>query len=172
MKSQLDWIQIMTAAAVILGVGLVVYELRQTKDLVEAQLSVDSYVASFEADSMVLGENFSETLARINTAGSILTDAELYEYDSWAFSRITLLRMQLRLTNRGFFNLRVTELVDPATACWFFGHDVGQAYLTSPAVVRDEIVDRLRELSKDCSNVETYIEHMRKKLPTERTSGA
>jgi hypothetical protein len=80
---------------------------------------------------------------------------------------------RLNFPKEAYSILRSTGIVDldRGTACWFFGHDVGQAYLTSPATGSDEVVIKLIELSKDCVNVDTYLEHMRNKLLPERTDG-
>ena len=70
------WIQILTGVAVLVGLGLVIYELRQTKTLVEAQLSSDGWAYTHSYTSMIVGENAISSLSKICTDPAAVTEAD------------------------------------------------------------------------------------------------
>jgi hypothetical protein len=56
-----DWskgvTQLLTLLSVFFGVGLVVYELRQTQELARAQLTSESFMLEAQLNSSLAGEN-------------------------------------------------------------------------------------------------------------------
>ena len=59
-----SWTHTISAAAVIVGVILVVYELRQTRQLAEAQLLTDFLIQLTQQQSSLWGENAADVLVR------------------------------------------------------------------------------------------------------------
>ncbi len=81
MKSQAltSWIQILTGFAVLAGLGLVVWELQQTRDLVRAQLANAGYLSGSDTQRTFMGETFASTYAKACFQPEDLTDAELMQ---------------------------------------------------------------------------------------------
>ena len=79
MKSErfFDWIQIMTGVAVLIGLGLVVWELRQSQDIAEAQMLTDNFNNNTQLWAAAHGENVAEVLAKACTAPESMTDGEM-----------------------------------------------------------------------------------------------
>ncbi|NKC01287.1 MAG: hypothetical protein GKR90_22700 [Pseudomonadales bacterium] len=63
-----DWskgvFQLLTLVSVFVGVGLVVYELRQTQELARAQLTSEAFMLEAQNSSSLAGENPSAALAK------------------------------------------------------------------------------------------------------------
>jgi len=60
----IDIIQIVTAIAVLAGLGLVYVELRQSKDIARAQLFSDGWLESIQHDMVIMGENSASVIQR------------------------------------------------------------------------------------------------------------
>lgn len=158
-------VQILTAIALIAGLGLVLLQLKQNEDLARLQLISDSTESFKQLDSAMMGEDFATTMARINNPSAKITDADLYRYDAYAFSTVQLWRRNARLGSLGMWEVDLDQGIPKNTACYFFGSDVGQAWLTSPAVnEEDEIILKFREKSGDCRAEISYLEYMRERL--------
>ena len=86
MRSDLtNWIQTLTTIAVLAGLGLVIYELRQAKALAMADLMMQQYALGNDVDNTMLGENPMESLVRDCMGESITpTDALLLDEYFWA----------------------------------------------------------------------------------------
>lgn len=170
MKNIANWVQVLGTVSVLAGLALVIIELRQAKELAVIQISSDGHAYNQQLDAMLVGDNLATTMAKLADSKAQLSAEDLYRYDGYAFSKITLIRRSVGLAKLGFYDVDWTTFVDKTTACYFFGHDVGQAYLGGPAVSHDDVVERLTLLSKDCSEEDSYVGYMRKALPAERIS--
>ena len=79
MKSRLDaWIQIATTIAVIIGLGLVIFELRQTKELARLVVTQTSHDEIAMENIAILGENAASVLRKACIAPESLTDDEYF----------------------------------------------------------------------------------------------
>lgn len=58
------WIQIATVVAVVVGLGLVIWELQQVKTLARAQLTSDSIAMNNDIRTAILGEQASHVIAK------------------------------------------------------------------------------------------------------------
>lgn len=79
----IDWMQIITGLAVIAGLGLVVYELRQSHDLARADAVSQTRSMLTAQYAQILGENFSDTLAKACFEPDALTPSELLQMDAY-----------------------------------------------------------------------------------------
>ena len=61
---KLYWIQLVTTFAVLIGLGLVVWELRQSHELVKAQLISDDFLAQIDDQRTIMGENPAEAIMK------------------------------------------------------------------------------------------------------------
>ena len=71
------WVQLVTGVAVLLGLGLVIWELRQTRDIAEAQLISDGYSQATQVHTSMFGEQAAEVLAKSCENPEELSDSEL-----------------------------------------------------------------------------------------------
>jgi hypothetical protein len=76
-----DWFQIMSNVAIIIGLGLVIYELNQSKQLVMAQMAQDHTDRMADQKLALLGDDPRRTLAR-----AALLPAELNPSDAVALA--------------------------------------------------------------------------------------
>ncbi len=90
MKNLSNWVQLLGVVGVLAGLALVIIELRQAKELAVIQISSDSFTYSQQLDALLVGENLATTMARITDPKAQLTTEDLYIYDGYAFSKITL----------------------------------------------------------------------------------
>jgi len=85
-----DWIQAVSAVAIVVGVILVVAEMRQNSDLMRTQLINEIISDHFAYDRQIMGENPSPTLIKACFHPEDLSEAELsvaaaamdYRYDT------------------------------------------------------------------------------------------
>jgi hypothetical protein len=71
-----NWTQILTILSVLAGLGLVVWELQQARDLAFAQLAVDAHAIDVQEVVALLGESPAEVLAK-SCESATLTKVEL-----------------------------------------------------------------------------------------------
>ncbi len=74
-----SWVQGVTGFSILLGIGLVVWELRQTKDLAEAQMLHEAIAQSVSVRAVTISERFGEVRAKACFHPAELTDGELFE---------------------------------------------------------------------------------------------
>lgn len=72
----LEWVQIVATGAVIIGLALVIWELRQTHDIARAQLISDEYLARMENERTMMGENPAPVIVKGCQTPDELTPAE------------------------------------------------------------------------------------------------
>jgi hypothetical protein len=75
-----NWIQVITGVAVLVGLGLVIWELQQTRDLVRAQLVSDERLAAIDKRLAIMGENPAPIIVKGCLAPSTLTAEEFLVY--------------------------------------------------------------------------------------------
>ena len=74
-QSASKWAQLLTTLAVVVGLGLVIWELQQARTLARLQLSSDAFSEALSDYRSLLGENFGETFTRA-CVGSELNNSE------------------------------------------------------------------------------------------------
>lgn len=93
------WIQAVTGIAVVIGLGMVMYELKQTQDLTRHQLSSDGYINTMDTLRVGMGESHAATLAKACFEPENLTNSEMFEM--LAFYEIRLFEIQRMYTYAG-----------------------------------------------------------------------
>lgn len=101
---------VISPLAVLAGIFLAILQLQQNEDLARLQIINDIRSSQSQFESGIMGENFSGTLAKIHNAPGSLTDAGLYQYDSYAFTIIENARNLQWLSEGGI-------LQSPAVTC-------------------------------------------------------
>ena len=94
------WIQSFTGIAVIVGLGLVVWELQQVRTLTRAQLTSDYFSVTTSVYLTIAGENPSSAMAKACSDPEKLSMGEILVLNRYFASHMSILsRMQL-LTDR------------------------------------------------------------------------
>ena len=75
-QSLTNWVQIFTGIAVLVGLGLVVWELRQSREIALAQLTSDFYMMNSQHNSALMGENPAEVIEKACDSPEELTKSE------------------------------------------------------------------------------------------------
>ncbi len=150
MKQYSDWIQAAGAIGILIGIALVILELRQNEELTRMQIATDIR-ANRDADRNVTrGETYSTTLARLQLAPESLTDAEVVEFSAHAGSLVNELFLRRQLNEvgvfiggwRGFLTRETCELLD---------NPLGERWLAQFESVGDEeIAEELRQRTEAC----------------------
>lgn len=81
----IDWIQILTGLAVLVGLVLVIWKLQQTRELSRAQLAADGWNEMMATGRSNLSETFSQVRYKSCVTPEELTDAEIQEILSWFY---------------------------------------------------------------------------------------
>ena len=63
-KNLFDIVQLVTGIAVVIGLVLVIWELKQAREMARAQLISDSYQIRYARHAAVMGENASEAISK------------------------------------------------------------------------------------------------------------
>ena len=99
-----SWIQLATGIAVLIGLGLVIWELQQVKILARAQLTSDSAAINNSIHTAMLGEKAAATLAKACVNPEELTLHEAKILDSYYFANANLLaRLALHSDRDGIY---------------------------------------------------------------------
>lgn len=152
----------------LIGVGLVVYSLRQTEYLNRDQLATEGSMISFQNESAAMGDDIAETLGRIADPNASLTNSDFYRYDAWAMAKLQLTQRNKKLSEWGVHATDWRMFADEAYVCWAFGHDVGRAWLKSAAVPKVELVEHMLKVTNGCVDKETFIDELRRNVSASR----
>ena len=85
-------IQIITGVAVVAGLGLVIWELQQTRQVARAQLTSDSFAAGLQISTAMFGEKAAAAEAKACSEPDALTDEELLILFNYYLSKFSVNR--------------------------------------------------------------------------------
>ena len=71
-----DWLKIISNLAVIVGLGIVIYELDQTQTHVRSQLLMDDFVSRQTLENTIMGDDAAAAIAKARSEPEQLTDEE------------------------------------------------------------------------------------------------
>jgi hypothetical protein len=140
MRRAKNWIEIISVVSLLVGLGLVIAQLRQNEKLMRFQIATEFRFNQDENRNAVKGENFSQTLAKLQTTPASLTDAELLEFQAHARSLVSELDMRRRLAEVGIFKGDWRGWLQPET-CDLMNNAVGRAWLKLRRKAPDQILD-------------------------------
>jgi hypothetical protein len=105
MKSQTvaNWIQMVTGVAVIIGLGLVVWELRQSRDATLSQLSSEYWHFASQERVAIFGEDAANVLAKACHQPMELTESDLVILEQYYEGLIARIDRMMILRERGGF---------------------------------------------------------------------
>jgi hypothetical protein len=68
-----NWMQVAASIAVLAGLGLVIFELRQARELATAEVLGQQFAMAVQFDSAMFGEDLATSLAKACTGESPIT---------------------------------------------------------------------------------------------------
>ena len=98
-----DWIQSLSGLVIVIGLGLVIWELRQNHETTASQLSSDHYQIAVQHYSALFGENPAEVLAKACDSPEMLTRAELLVLENYYKDVVGKIERTFILSKRGRF---------------------------------------------------------------------
>jgi hypothetical protein len=98
-----NWIQTATGIAVVVGLILVIVELKQGRDAIRSQLSSEGFTQIEQFRTSMLGEQAAEVIARACYSPNELTPTDLVVLDNYYSSVIGRNYRMKRLADRGGF---------------------------------------------------------------------
>lgn len=158
-------IELITLVGLIIGLGLVIAQLRQNEELIRFQIATEFRFNQDNNRNAIKGEHFSKTLAKLQTAPESLTDNELLEFQAHARSLVSELDMRRVLANVGIFESDWRIWLQPET-CDLMNNSIGRVWLETqrqvPARILDvEMLDELERRLEECSDQPSFLESMR-----------
>ena len=81
-----NWFQIISNVAIIFGLGLVVYELNQSKQLASAQFVIDDFERLTSIQIAIMGEDPREALAKAALHPADLNERDVVALDAYYLS--------------------------------------------------------------------------------------
>ncbi len=95
-----NWIQILTGSAVLLGLGLVIWELRQSREVAIAQLTSEGYGIAMGRTISEMGENPGASLVKACEDPASLTSTELVVLNAFHKSLLNEVMRAFRIEQR------------------------------------------------------------------------
>ncbi len=182
MESQrlFNWIQLMTAIAVIAGLGLVVWELQQTKELASAQFWNQLENTNIQNRLSIAGEDPGPSLYRVMTQSVSVTDYDYHVVDTIYSALIAQIGQSVSLRRNKLISEDGVETMISNRAYWFkcpYGRawidyliENGLAAQLGPTNEYQRAYARLRELAEDSigkNNVLRFQREVRNRMETE-----
>ena len=59
-----DWVQIITGFAIVLGLGLLIWELQQNREAIRSQLTSDGFIHVGQQHATIMGEDLALVIAK------------------------------------------------------------------------------------------------------------
>jgi hypothetical protein len=153
-----NWIQVATSIAVLVGLGLVVAEIRQTHRLTRTEMGSAGFDLLFERWRSHIGENFAVARTKACVAPDELTDVELTELRHYYLVTFASINRQRVLRQLGGFDdydwqdaaeyeFRDIFREQPARAWFEASRDMLNGVSAGIVAIGDEI---MRETTADC----------------------
>ena len=119
-----NWFQIITNVAIIFGLGLVVYELNQSKQLASGQFVIDNLARETSLRLAKMGEDPREALAKAALHPADLNERDAVALDAY-YESVTI----------GWFNLQLSSQSAGIDAPWKEGvaYSVRREFSSEPA---------------------------------------
>lgn len=167
LQRQSNWIQLMTGVTVLIGLGLVIWELKQTRDLAQAQIAHESYALLVEDSRAMLGESFGDVYAKGCIVPSTLTDGEIAQIRAHYDTTLFLIRRLRDVTESGGFDYSWELIAKDFVGHWldskvgrlhyFYRVEVG----LEPEI--QELAKHILEtdLANSCNDLESFTEKVR-----------
>lgn len=175
MRDVKNLIEIVSILALLIGLGLVIAQLRQNEQLVRFQIATEFRFNQDVRRAVIQGEDFSKALAKLHSAPESLTDEELLQFQAHAQSLVSELDMRRILADTGIFQSDWRVWLQPET-CDLLDNSVGRVWVetlkeqqvwdstrgTVPNFqVYDEMLVELERRLGECPDRPSFMKSMR-----------
>lgn len=154
----IDWVQISTMLAVVVGLILVVIELRQSHTLAHQQATAAAYSDLISVQQSYLGEDFMATFAKACTEPNNLTDRELLQMRAYRNIQLIIVNRAKLAQETAGFDYEWEQAAEGPIKRWLYT-PVGRAQLDSlvdiypeiRAVADELLVDEVNNPLRSCA---------------------
>ena len=157
-------IQVTTSVAVIAGLGLVVWQLQQVRDVTMAQLTSDGYDQGTQILIAQMGEAPSIPLEKACNNPESLSDADILVLNAFFSARLLQVLRPYNIEKRTGMYTNAWQDIAPGTFFWIFssspGRDWWEQRRTTVQVEVREFGDRVLEQGSNslCRNLGRVLE--------------
>jgi hypothetical protein len=123
-----QWVAAATNIAVLLGVALLVFELRQNAELSRLEMIQDRIDAFQQAEAGFFDTDLSQVWAKSLTEPESMTLAEIRMMDAYLAIHMAQMMRNHDLENAGLLNEGATARLLEGDAKWLFGSSIGKAW--------------------------------------------
>jgi len=161
-----DWVQVIATLAIVISIGLVLLELRQGREIAEAQLISDQYALQAGLLQATLGENAADVLAKACSHPGDLTREETEVLDAWYQSKLAEIARRRQIAKlTGFYDQDATVTADLFA---ILGTPYGRHQWTTVSrffeglpEVREAAEKMLSKLGEGCAWYQVHPEYIR-----------
>ncbi len=155
------WGELLGIMSLVVGVGLVILQLRQNEQLVRFQIASEVRMNRDNDRNVTRGDQYSTTLAKLQTTPEDMTDAELVQFDAHARSLISELQLRRILAENGIFQGDWKSWLQ-AESCDLFDNPIGRAWLkTQGPSFGEEMIDELEHRIGECASRTSFLKSVR-----------
>jgi len=122
-----SWLSLIANLGIIVGLVLVVFEIRQNSDLLRLQFINDDLLATAESETPMLGDAPAEVMMKSIYSPEEMTYADYRIFDAYLTRKMELLVRRYRLGQEGILEEDAWKTVGFAYS-WFFGYDLGRLW--------------------------------------------
>jgi len=122
------WLTLIANLAILLGLGLVAYELNQNSQLARATLIHEGNALENQFWANLLGDAPSEVIAKAVECPEKMTYADFMAMDAFLFSSMNMLYREYELSKEGLFSTKEWKQEAADYSRWYLGNKFGQAW--------------------------------------------
>ncbi len=131
------WFQIITNVAILFGLGLVVYELNQSKQLASAQFAIDNMARQTSIQLAMMGEDPREALAKAALHPADLNERDVVALDAY-YQSIVIGWVSIRLYSQSAAVDVPLQAIVAETARQHFSSEPARRWLRAWAADQDD----------------------------------
>ena len=154
-----DWLQVLTGVSVVVGVVLVLIQLRQNEDLTFSQVRSEQYDAWQFIDTLAMSESFAKVMVRALETPDELTLEDAIELDGRMFAILDQFDRLYDLASLGIFDGDPDGMVTPNVEYYFGNRFAISWWAEKKAQFNPALVNAVDSVISDVSpdgNLEYY----------------
>jgi hypothetical protein len=122
------WLTLCANLAILLGLGLVAYELNQNSQLARAAFIHEGNALENQVWANLFGETPAEVIAKAVECPEKMTYADFMAMDAFLFSSMNMVYREYELSREGLFSTEEWKQEAAAYSRWYLGNEFGQAW--------------------------------------------
>ena len=157
-----DWVQLIAGVAILVGLALVIFELKQSQDLAKLQLISSGFEMRSNQRIAIMGEEAAHVIQKSCEAPNNLTKAELQILDAYHLELINRIRIDYRYSevsdiyseedwSRGYLNFYQILGTFPGRVWWQEQSWIEPPIRTAGNAVYEELKDSYPSCESDYS---------------------